>query len=357
MRISGVDFPVRLVNSLRDGNLVVFAGAGVSKGEPSALPDFKGLALEIAQGTGKKQFPDEPVDRFLGRLLDEGVRVIDLAVGRLSGEGIKPTALHRDLLRLFADGTSPRVVTTNFDLLFEQAAKEVFERSPGAYRAPALPLGRRFDGIVHVHGDVLDPRGMVLTDKDFGRAYLTDGQTRLFLVDLFEAFDVLFVGYSHNDTVMSYLARALPQDQTRSRFSLTGDEDGDWWRFLGIEPVFYENHDGAHEGLPPGVSGLADNLQRGNLDWQQRIAAVAAGSPMFLGDEETDLIEDALSDAVRARFFTQAATDPDWVDWLARRGYLDGLFRAGDLDTSLLPNWPGGSLQILPYPTPGRSLG
>ena len=54
MRISGVDFPVRLVNSLRDGNLVVFAGAGVSKGEPSGLPDFKELALEIAQGTGKK---------------------------------------------------------------------------------------------------------------------------------------------------------------------------------------------------------------------------------------------------------------------------------------------------------------
>ena len=67
MRISGVDFPLRLVNSLRDGNLVVFAGAGVSMGEPSRLPDFDGLALEIARGTGIQRFSNEPVDRYLGQ--------------------------------------------------------------------------------------------------------------------------------------------------------------------------------------------------------------------------------------------------------------------------------------------------
>ena len=327
-----MDFPVGLVNSLREGNLVVFAGAGVSMGEPSRLPDFEGLALEIAQGTGIERFSNEPVDRYLGRLLDEGVRVHERAVSGLSGKGIEPTLLHRDLLRLFAEERPPRVVTTNFDLLFERASEKVFEKSCGVYRAPALPLGRRFEGIVHVHGDVLDPGGMVLTDKDFGQAYLTDGYARLFLLELFRAFDVLFVGYSHNETVMSYLARALPQEQTRSRFALTDDEDGDWWRFLGIEPVSYTNDDGDHGSLRSGVSGLADNLQRGNLDWQQRIAAIAARNPMFLDDEEADLVADALSVAVRARFFTQAATDPAWVDWLESRGHLDGLFQAGDLD-------------------------
>ena len=348
MRISGVDFPVGLVNSLRDGNLVVFAGAGVSMGEPSGLPDFNGLAWEIAQGTGITQFPDEPVDRFLGRLLDKRVRVHDLAVGRLSGERIEPTVLHRDLLRLFAGGTPPRVVTTNFDLLFERAAEEVFEGTCGVYRAPALPLGRRFDGIVHVHGDVSDPGGMVLTDKDFGQAYLTDGYARLFLVELFRAFDVLFVGYSHNDTVMSYLARALPQEQTSRRYALTDNEEGDWWRFLGIEPVFYTNHGGDHEGLRSGVSGLAGNLQRGNLDWQQRIAAVAAGDPIFLNDEEGDLITDALSDPVRTRFFTQVAMAPEWVDWLESRRRLNGLFQAGDLDLSVaeLARWLASSFAL-----------
>ena len=348
MRISGVDFPVELVNSLRDGTLVVFAGAGVSMGEPSRLPDFSGLAWEIAQVTGITQFPDEPVDRFLGRLLDEGVSVHELSVGRLSGDGIEPTALHRDLFRLFAGGTPPRVVTTNFDLLFERAAEEVFEGTCDVYRAPALPLGRRFEGIVHVHGDVSDPGSMVLTDKDFGQAYLTDGYARLFLVELFRAFDVLFVGYSHNDTVMSYLARALPQEQSSRRYALTDNEEGDWWRFLGIEPVFYTNQGGDHGGLRSGVSGLAGNLQRGNLDWQQRIGSVAAGNPMFLDDEEEDLIADALSSAVRARFFTQAATAPEWVDWLESRGHLNGLFQAGDLGLSVaeLARWLASSFAL-----------
>ena len=153
-----------------------------------------------------------------------------------------------------------------------------------------------------------------------------------FLMELFRAFDILFVGYSHNDTVMSYLARALPQEQTRSRFALTDDEDENRWKFLGIEPVSYTNDAGDHRNLRSGVSGLADNLQRGNLDWQQRIADVAAHNPMFLDDEDSDLVADALSVAVRARFFTQAATDPAWVDWLESRGHLDGLFQAGDLD-------------------------
>ena len=332
MRISGVNFPAALVTSMRDGNLVIFAGAGVSMGEPSNLPDFRGLAADISQGTGIDRQPDEPEDRFLGRLFDQGVKVHEVTVGRLSRDGLQPTKLHRDLLRLFADGTLPRVVTTNFDLLFEEASQEVFGRIPDVYRAPALPLGRRFGGIVHIHGDVADPAGMVLTDKDFGRAYLTDGYSRLFLVELFTAFDVLFVGYSHNDTVMSYLARALPLEQTKSRFALTDDDKGDWWRFLGIEPVFYANHSGNHEELNSGISGLADNLRRGSLDWQQRVATIAAGNPMFLADEESDLIADTLTDVVRARFFTQAATDSEWIQWLEIRGHLSGLFDTRDLD-------------------------
>jgi hypothetical protein len=54
---------------------------------------------------------------------------------------------------------------------------------------------------------------IVLTDSDFGRAYLTEGWARRFLVDLFRHFTVLFVGYSHSDTVMHYLARALPEQE------------------------------------------------------------------------------------------------------------------------------------------------
>ena len=68
MKLGSLDFPSALINALRDYKLVVFAGAGVSMGEPACLPDFKTLAKQIAQGTRESPGEDEPVDRFLGRL-------------------------------------------------------------------------------------------------------------------------------------------------------------------------------------------------------------------------------------------------------------------------------------------------
>ena len=331
MRISGIDFPNSLVSAMRDDKLVVFAGAGVSMGMPANLPDFRGLTESIAQDTGIEMRTTEPEDRFLGRLMDRGVNVHDLAARRLSMDDQQPNTLHCDLLRLFPGAKSPRVVTTNFDLLFEQAAKQAFDSKPEVFRAPALPLGSEFTGIVHVHGTVDLPGDMVLTDKDFGRAYLTDGWARRFLVDLFRSFSVLFVGYSHNDTVMNYLARALPLDETEHRFALTTEDDTNLWQFLGIKPVTYPNPDGNHKALCQGVSGLADNVRRGNLAWQQQITAIASGIPSFLDEEEVDLIDDALSDPTRTRFFTGAASAPEWVDWLDGRRHLSNLFGTGEL--------------------------
>ena len=75
MRISDIDFPDPLLKAIRDSRLVVFAGAGVSMGDPAYLPDFEGLAKRIALGTGIDKRPDEQPDRFLGRLNDAGVEV------------------------------------------------------------------------------------------------------------------------------------------------------------------------------------------------------------------------------------------------------------------------------------------
>ena len=225
----------RCLDALRNGKMVVFAGAGVSVEESTSLPSFKELALEIAQSTGKARSDDEPVDRFLGRLHHDGVDVHTRAAEHLSSGDPEPTSLHLDLLRLYSTADAVRIVTTNFDTLFDQAAEEVFGSKPAIFNAPALPLGSEFNGIVNIHGSIGRPADMVLTDSDFGRAYLTEGWARRFLIDLFRSYTVLFIGYSHDDSVMNFLARALPI-QTE-RFVLTRDTDPNKWRFLGVEPV------------------------------------------------------------------------------------------------------------------------
>ena len=139
MKISGIQFPAPLLSALRNGNLVIFAGAGVSMGEPALLPKFDALARSIAQGTGETK-GGETEDVFLGRLQNRGVQVHDVAA-RILGRNCRdelpePTSLHRDLLRLYPEPETARIVTTNFDHLFEKAAQEVFSGQPEVFRAP-----------------------------------------------------------------------------------------------------------------------------------------------------------------------------------------------------------------------------
>ena len=173
---------------------------------------------------------------------------------------------------------------------------------------------------------------MVLTDSDFGRAYLTEGWARRFLVDVFRSYTVLFVGYSHDDTVMNYLARALPTGT--KRFALTDDTDLGRWRILGVEPIPYlKPSDDDHSALYTGIDSLATYARRGILDWQREIAEIARKLPPR--DEETaDLIDNALSYPTRTRFFTNSASTPEWIGWLDRRNHLDSLFAGGPGDLS-----------------------
>ena len=336
MKLSGIDFPKKLLNALSDGSLVIFAGAGVSMGEPANLPNFRNLAKKIASGTGKKLSEGKPEDRFLGELKQSGVDIYKCASEVLNRPGLKPTELHCNLLRLFLTPESVRIVTTNFDLLFEHAAEKVFDSGPEVFRAPALPLGGKFSGIVHVHGSVYSPEDMILTDEDFGRAYLVEGWARRFLVELFRSFTVLFVGYSHNDTIMNYLARAL-SGHGKPRFALDTDARGKW-EILGIEPVIYPSPDGSHSALYEGIDRLAKHFKRGVLDWRRMINELVSNPPSLLNEEERDTIDQALADVSKMRFFTEAASSPEWIEWLDWNKYLDGLFYNGTLserDTQL----------------------
>ena len=337
MKISGIDFPGTLLSALRDSNLVVFAGAGVSMGEPANLPDFRQLARKVAHGTGEAPDATEPVDRFLGKLEQRGIDVHARAaeVLRLNSLGAppEPTTLHTDLVRLYDQSPPLRLVTTNFDPLFEVAARNHLTAAPTLYNAPALPLGRDFQGIVHLHGAVAHPPGMVLTDADFGRAYLTQGWASRFLLEFFHSFSVLFVGYSHQDTVMHYLSRALPVRDSCPRFALVKDDESEIKHFenLGIRPIPYPKSPADdHAGLYRGLRALADHATLGLLGWQKRIVGLARQSPP-MDEEDTDLLDDALRNATKTRFFTRAAEDPRWIDWLHSRGHLKSLFENAEL--------------------------
>lgn len=338
MRLGSIEFDDRIIDALRHEKLVIFAGAGVSMGAPSNLSSFWKLTCDIAQGSG--QTPSKPLDRFLGQLHHRKVAVHERAAQLLTPAGSAPNALHYDLLRLFGSIDRVRLVTTNFDQHFETAAIKLFGTAPEIYCSPALPLGYDFTGLVHVHGALPRARDLVLTDADFGRAYLTEGWARRFLVDVFRRYTVLFVGYSHDDVVMNYLARALPAEGVAGRFALTDDAGN--WELLGIKPIRFNRGESPSPfaELYEGVQRLAECAGRGALDWQARLAELGGRLPP--ADEQAiSEIELALREAHTTRFLTEVARDPAWIRWLNSRKYLDALFAIGPLSArdEILTDW------------------
>jgi len=328
VRIEDIEFDERLLKAQHDGSLVLFAGAGVSMGPPSNYPSFDGLTRGIARKTGLEWPEKEPSERFLGRLVSKKAIVHKKVAEILSSPESKPKKLHEDLLRLFGSLNQVRIVTTNFDAHFETAAKDVYGQPPELFSAPALPLGNDFLGLVYLHGSVLgDPKRLVLTDQDFGRAYLTEGWATRFLQSMFSEYTVLFVGYSHKDTVMHYLSRGLPSENTKPRFALVREDDNlEEWRYRGIEPLGYPfEGEGDYSKLTVSVAGWVDWAHRGALGTEQRIKELVEGLPP-LDSESQDFLLWAISDSVALRFFVRYAKEPEWLIWVSDHNLLEPLF-------------------------------
>jgi len=72
-----IDFPEEVRDAALAGELVVFAGAGVSMGDPANLPNFEKLCGLIGEGLVRElqRRQAEPPDEYLGRLVDADVPI------------------------------------------------------------------------------------------------------------------------------------------------------------------------------------------------------------------------------------------------------------------------------------------
>ncbi|APZ33937.1 hypothetical protein BOH66_06440 [Microbacterium aurum] len=336
---SDVDIPDDLLAAARNERLALFIGAGVSINAPSNLPLYDGLARMIAQSLGEEFDAALSPDRFLGQLMHTHPRVKDQVRAITGSAQSLPNANHRALARLATAARAP-IVTTNYDLHIEAAAAELALQLGATYSGPALPLGREFDGLVYLHGSASRPASeLVVTDDDFGRAYLTDGWARRFVQDLFEHWTVLFVGYSHNDVVMTYLARGLPPS-AQPRFVLTDEPQSPRWENLRITPIAYPSDDD-HAALPVALDAWAALMNMGVLDHHARAKELAAASPPAV-PQEADYLADVLNTPSGARGFVAAATGYDWLRWAEEQPAFKALFEAGRAENEasrVLADW------------------
>jgi hypothetical protein len=211
VRIRGVEFPPALIDAHKAGHLVLFVGAGASMKEPSSLPGFKGLVEIVRDEAGLTTVIGDvskaPMDEVMGRMEDAPycIKVHERVAYYIGKPDSLPNDCHAAIARLASAGC-PRIVITNYD---EHLTESLTPSTP-AYFAPALPMVDNFQGLVYLHGALSHGADcLIVTDRDFGKAYLTDAWAARFVERMFAQYTVLFIGYSHNDVIMKYLARGL----------------------------------------------------------------------------------------------------------------------------------------------------
>jgi hypothetical protein len=353
MFLNGVQLPDAVRFALEEDRLVIFVGAGASCPPPSNLPLFNGLAAEIC---GE---PVEPgtEDRRLGEYKRKtGADVHALAAQILCNPATKHTDLHRHIVRVFRSPEKVRIVTTNFDDHFSAAAQKVFPKQQvREFHAPALPLGDDFSGLVYLHGSArMDSRALVLTQQDFGGAYLTRGWAKDFLVPLFSNFDVLFVGYSHTDVTMTYLASGLKRSDVKKRWAFVpssiSTDERNVWAPLDIDLVQYpidpSNTVNSHQALTVFFGGWVKRQNESLLQKAKRVRTLARQLPPE-GEVEKDYIAHCLSNNRLAEEFCQHIRHPAWIGWLEDNGYFGTCFNDGEVSPEPAPAHEWAMIDLL----------
>lgn len=181
----GPTIPDELIEEHDQGNVVFFCGAGVSKQE--AKPPVFWTLLEtvmqtlrsapesnarmLLQGVESLNKPGyEKLQRMIKEDLLSADRIFTLleeefggplkvasAVAKALNPGIEPNVrAHKILLDLSRNGDKTRLITVNFDLLFEKAMPNVPSKDLTSSQLSGRFDNRNFEGIIHLHGRVND---------------------------------------------------------------------------------------------------------------------------------------------------------------------------------------------------------
>ena len=345
---NGPDIPDRLLQAHEDGQVVFFCGAGISY--PAGLPGFADLVKGVYANLAVQPDPIQQAAIDAGQF-DTAIGLLEAAIvgGRkavrqaLAEILLKPdlsntaaTATHEALLTLGTNREDrTRLVTTNFDRLFEEV---IASRALNIARfQPPLPVPkRRWDGLMYLHGllsaepseSELDR--LIVSSGDFGLAYLTERWAARFVSELFRRYSVCFVGYSLNDPVLRYMMDALAADRLLGEsppemfafgsFSKGKEEKCEnEWRARNVTPILYREYR-RHAYLHNTLCEWAETYRDGVRGKKRIVDKYAADDPSDSTPQDNfvDRMRWALSDpsGLPAKRFAEWDPVPS-LDWLA----------------------------------------
>ena len=309
----GPDIPDELLWAQDEGRVVFFCGAGVSMARAN-LPDFRTLTEKVLchlnaqpESDARRLFDlDAKVheghgipgvvtsDRVFGLLeRDFNAQQVHAAVAEcLRTPNDVDLSAHKTLIKLGTlQSGETRLITTNFDRLFERA-----KRGAKTETRSTLPhiAYNEFDwGIVHLHGVVDDSYsgatkdGFVLSSASFGEAYLAGGWAREFVKSVLERHIAVFIGYQADDPPVRYLLEGLQNSGSTRNPAFAFQSSGDLnaiasWDEKGVQAMEYNISEGCrHYRLWESLDAWA-NRSKKPLAWRERTLKRAKKGPAKL---------------------------------------------------------------------------
>jgi hypothetical protein len=271
--------PATLVRQLRDGRMVLFAGAGLSA--QAGMPMWRTLLSDVVATTLSEVRHDDAEKAELGRMLADGklLQIADhckdklgpggyteLLAKSLSDAGRKVPEAHRLAVKLpFAAW-----VTTNYDKLLERAYAEERGGLPKTLTSlDTEALGRLlFDGapfVLKAHGDLDKPESLVFTSRDYRDLIHANTAFSAAFSAILLTNSVLFVGYSLSDPDFNLLMdrqlltfRGFAPERYALMSGIGKVEEEYLWRVCQTRVIPYP--EGRHESMPRFFQCLADRL-------------------------------------------------------------------------------------------------
>ncbi len=368
---NGVDIPDELLRAQDDGHVVFFCGAGVSLAKAS-LPDFTKLTSQVLDNLGASERSDarrlhtasaEIQNQYGVRGLATSDRVFglmrrefdEMQIGTAVALALKSPSppnlsAHKTLLKLARLRTGEtRLVTTNFDRLFEAAGKGL--KTATRSTLPHIAFNSFDWGIVHLHGVVLPDYsgptadGFVLSAAEFGDAYLAQGWARNFVREVLDRYVAVFVGYSADDPPVRYLLEGLKQSGgPRSRAfafqSVPDDESITAWREKDVTAIPFDicgpsGYDILWDSLDEWAKRSADPAR-----WRARVLSKARKGPGRMKPHERGMVAHIVSSADGAFAFAKESP-PLPAEWLC---VFDPVVRFGEPGRTKAGGGPDESL-------------
>jgi hypothetical protein len=269
-----IDWPDALVRELADRRVLLFIGAGISKGALPGMPTWGELLVQLSTKLAKK------TDRKLVAQLIKQNSLLDAA--QIISDGVVRADINAKLRDVFQPNTTPHhliyrsilsfdlktIVTTNYDEFIEKN----FEHYSGGNAAYSVCRYTSTDFLEHlrspsrlivkVHGCITEPGKIVLDRSSYFKARQKNRGFFDILSSLFTVNTVLFMGYSLGDPDMQIILENIhsASESSHGHYSLIPRQShrslvGALKQSYNISCIEYPQ--GAHEQVPVYLESLA----------------------------------------------------------------------------------------------------